>query len=371
MSDDSRDRAGLDEEQRRRRTGDGPPPPAGGVRLPWTAVPAHLRLAVERHLGDHVAEAVTQPGGFSPGVAARLRLAGGGRAFVKAVGPEPNPISPGVHRAEARVAAALPATAPAPRLLASFDEDGWVVLLFEDVEGRTPAQPWTAAELGLVLGAVADLAETLTPAPVAVPSAGERLAEEYQGWRRLAAGSGSLGADGLGADGPGSGGPGSRGLGSGGPGSRRPGEDGSDVAWARRHLDRLAELEAGWDRAVEGDTMAHADLRADNLLLTADGRVYVVDWPWACLAAPWFDLLGMLPSVAMQGGPPPAEVFDGHPVAAKADPDAVTAVLAAQTGYFLQRGSLPPPPGLPTLRAFQLAQGRQALAWLRQRTGWR
>ncbi|TQS21526.1 phosphotransferase [Microbispora hainanensis] len=371
MSDDSGEHAGLDEEERRRTGDDGPPPPAGGVRLPWTAVPAHLRLAVERHLGDRVAEAVTQPGGFSPGVAARLRLAGGGRAFVKAVGPEPNPISPGIHRAEARVAAALPATAPAPRLLASFDEDGWVVLLFEDVEGRTPAQPWTAAELGLVLGAVAELADTLTPAPVAVPPAGERFAKEFQGWRRLAAGSGGLGADGLGSGGLGSGGLGSGGLSLGRLGSGGLGGDGSDVAWARRHLDRLAELEAAWDRAAEGDTMAHADLRADNLLLTADGRVYVVDWPWACLAAPWFDLLGMLPSVVMQGGPPPAEVFDGHPVAAKADPDAVTAVLAAVTGYFLQRGSLPPPPGLPTLRAFQLAQGRPALAWLRQRTGWR
>nr|WP_189182346.1 aminoglycoside phosphotransferase family protein [Microbispora rosea] len=345
MSDDLRDHDGRDE-QERRPGDDGPPPPAAGVRLPWAAVPADLRRAVERHLGDRVIEAVTQPGGFSPGVAARLRLAGGGRAFVKAVGPEPNPISPGIHRAEARVAAALPATAPAPRLLASFDEDGWVVLLFEDVEGRAPAQPWTAAELDLVLGALAELAEALTPAPVAVPPAGERFAEEFQGWRRLAAG----------ADGPGSGG---------------LGGDGPDAAWARRHLDRLAELEAAWDRAVAGDTLAHADLRADNLLLTADGRVYVVDWPWACLAAPWFDLLGMLPSVVMQGGPPPAEVFDGHPVAARADPDAVTAVLAAVTGFFLQRGSLPPPPGLPTLRAFQLAQGRAALAWLRQRTGWR
>lgn len=341
MSDDSRDPGGQDEEERQRRGGeDGPPPPAGGVRLPWTAVPAHLRLAVETHLGDRVTEAVTQPGGFSPGVAARLRLAGGGRAFVKAVGPEPNPDSPGIHRAEARVAAALPSGVPAPRLLASFDEDGWVVLLFEDVEGRQPVQPWVPAELDLVLGAVARLADSLTPAPVAVPSAAERLREEFRGWRTLAAEPGGLTREVFGD-------------------------------WVPRHLDRLAELEAGWERAAEGDTLAHADLRADNLLLTADGGVVVVDWPWACLSTRWFDLLGMLPSVTMQGGPPPAGVFDRHPVAAKADADAVTAVLAAVTGYFLHRGSLPAPPGLPTLRAFQLAQGRVALAWLRQRTGWR
>ncbi|KAA9381975.1 aminoglycoside phosphotransferase family protein [Microbispora cellulosiformans] len=315
------------------------PPPAEGVRIPWSAVPEELRLAVERHLGDRVAEAVTQPGGFSPGVAARLRLAGGGRAFVKAVGPEPNPDSPAFHRAEARVAAALPAGVPAPRLLASFDQDGWVVLLFEDVEGRLPAQPWEPDELALVLGALARMAEALTPAPIRVPAAAERFGDEFRGWRRLAA-------------------------------------DGADLTgvldpWAVRHLPRLAELEEHWGEAAEGACLAHADMRADNLLLTGDGRVLVVDWPHACLAAPWFDLVGMLPSVTMQGGPPPAQVFDGHPVARNADPGAVTAVLAAITGYFLQRGLLPPPPGLPTLRAFQLAQGRVALTWLRQRTGWR
>ncbi|MEU8192759.1 aminoglycoside phosphotransferase family protein [Microbispora amethystogenes] len=314
------------------------PPPAEGVRIPWSAVPEELRLAVERHLGDRVAEAVTQPGGFSPGVAARLRLAGGGRAFVKAVGPEPNPDSPAFHRAEARVAAALPAGVPAPRLLASFDRDGWVVLLFEDVEGRLPAQPWDPDELALVLGALARMAEALTPAPIRVPAAAERFGDEFRGWRRLAA-------------------------------------DGADLTdaldpWAVRHLPRLAELEEHWGRAAEGACLAHADMRADNLLLTGDGRVLVVDWPHACLAAPWFDLVGMLPSVTMQGGPQPAQVFDGHPVARNADSGAVTAVLAAITGYFLQRGLLPPPPGLPTLRAFQLAQGRVALTWLRQRTGW-
>ncbi|WP_204018226.1 aminoglycoside phosphotransferase family protein [Sphaerimonospora thailandensis] len=315
------------------------PPPAEGVRIPWSAVPEDLRLAVERHLGDRVTEAVTQCGGFSPGVAARLRLAGGGRAFVKAVGPRPNPHSPGFHRAEARVAAALPADVPAPRLLASFDRDGWVVLLFEDVEGRMPAQPWVPGELSLVLDALAGLAEALTPAPVDVPSAAERFDDQFRGWRRLAAGDGDLAA--------------------------------ALDPWAVRHLPRLADLEESWGRVAEGATLAHADLRADNLLLTADSRVLVVDWPHACLAAPWFDLLGMLPSVTMQGGPPPATVFDDHPIAKHADPDAVTAVLAAMTGYFLQRGLLPPPPGLPTLRAFQLAQGRAALEWLRQRTGWR
>jgi hypothetical protein len=30
----------------------------------------------------------------------------------------------------------------------------------------------------------------------------------------------------------------------------------------------------------------------------------------------------------------------------------------------------PPPPGIPTVRAFQAAQGEVALAWLKERLGW-
>lgn len=315
-------------------------PPAGGVRLPWSAVPESLRHAVEAALGDRVVEAVTQPGGFSPGVAARLRLANGDRAFVKAVGPHPNPDSPGIHRAEARVAKALPRDAPVPRLLGSFDAGGWVVLLFEDVDGTTPVEPWDPAELNRVLTALADLATALTPTPIDAPAVADRFATGFQGWRQLAE-------------------------------SQRRGEHGAAGVdpWALRHLADLVVLEAGWGNAAAGTTLAHADLRADNLLLTED-RVVMVDWPWACVAAPWFDLLAMLPSIRMQGGPAPETLFERHPVTQNADPGAVTAVLAALAGFFVRQSLLPAPPGLPTLRAFQDAHGRAALQWLRTRTGW-
>ncbi|HET9559643.1 MAG TPA: aminoglycoside phosphotransferase family protein, partial [Actinomycetota bacterium] len=62
-------------------------PPATGERVDWADAPAWLRDEVEGRLGGRVAEAVTQPAGFSPGIAARLRLDDGRRAFVKAVGP--------------------------------------------------------------------------------------------------------------------------------------------------------------------------------------------------------------------------------------------------------------------------------------------
>ncbi|RJL32746.1 phosphotransferase [Bailinhaonella thermotolerans] len=311
--------------------------PARGERLPWERVPARIREAVEAHLGSPVAAAATQPGGFSPGAAVRLRLEDGRRAFAKAVGPELNPDSPDIYRSEARIAAALPASAPAPRLLASFDLDGWVALLFEDVEGHEPADPWEPGELDRVLDALAGLAESLTPSPVDAPTIGERMGGEFRGWRRLVA-------------------------------ARDAGED--DLAgldpWARDHLDELAARESLWAEAAAGDTLAHCDVRGDNILLTPD-RVVFVDWPWAALAAPWADLLLMLPSVAMQGGPAPAPVFDSHPVARGADPGSVTTVLTAMAGFLVRQSRQPAPPGLSTVRAFQAAQGVHALRWLRER----
>jgi aminoglycoside phosphotransferase len=299
-------------------------------------MPADVRSAVEDLLGDRVVQAVTQPGGFSPGVAARLRLAGGGRAFVKATGPHLNPESPGLHRAEARITGALPPSAPVPRLLGSLDQDGWVVLAFEDVAGAHPVQPWREDELRRVLAAATELAKALTPSPIEAPRLADALDETFHGWRRLA-------------------------------NAYRNDEDTLSWLdpWARENVDRLAALEGAWGGAAAGDTLLHNDMRADNILLTPD-RVVFVDWPWAAIGAPWVDLVGMTPSVLMQGGPALVPVIDEHVAALGADPAAVTAVLAALTGYFVYQGHQPPPPGLPTVRAFQRAQGDAALAWLRR-----
>jgi aminoglycoside phosphotransferase (APT) family kinase protein len=141
-------------------------------------------------------------------------------------------------------------------------------------------------------------------------------------------------------------------------------------AWSTRHLDRLADLEAEAPSAVAGDTLLHLDVRADNLLLTPE-RVLVVDWPHARVGAPWVDMVFFAPSVAMQGGPPPEELLARHPYARRAGTEALTAVVAAMAGFFTREGLQPAPPGLPTLRAFQAAQGDVARSWLARRTGWR
>jgi hypothetical protein len=68
-----------------------------------------------------------------------------------------------MHRREGTVAAALPATVPAPRLLDIYDDGDWVALAFKDVDGREPQLPWRSSELAAVLDALAGPARTLTP----------------------------------------------------------------------------------------------------------------------------------------------------------------------------------------------------------------
>lgn len=187
-------------------------PPATGVRHHWSGLPAPVREAVEDILGARVVQARSQSGGFSPGVAARVRLVDGRRAFVKAVSAEANPGSPDLHRAEARHTAALPPGVPAPRLLGSYDDGTHVALVLEDIDGRQPRVPWDAAELDRVLAAVGELGAVLTPAPIDAPAAADRKARMFSGWRALSAG----------------------------------GDTGRLDPWAARNLGLLAELESGW-----------------------------------------------------------------------------------------------------------------------------
>lgn len=308
--------------------------PARGVRIHWEALPTEFRAALEERLGAQVVEAVTQPSGFSPGLAARLRLADGRRVFVKAVHEMANPDTPGIHRHEATILARLPATVPAPRLLWTYDEAGWVALCLEDIDGRHPYEPWTDADLTLVIAAAKQMAKGLTPSPIEINrTAAYGFAKTINGWRVAL--------------------------------ERR--EERLEP-WVLRHLAELADLESRAPDASAGETLLNFDMRADNILISGD-RVYFVDWPWARIGAWWIDLLCMAPSVEMQGGPKCASFLERLELDDVAR-DAIDAIVCAMAGYFAVHALDPPPPGIPTVRAFQAAQGGFAVAWLRDRLGW-
>ena len=314
----------------------GPTGPAAGVHLPWAGVPGAVRTWAA-DLGGGPPESVRDlSGGFSPGATSVLEWPG--RAvFVKAVGAERNAESPEFHRREAVVSASLPLRPEFPRLLDVYDDGDWVALAFDAIDGRPPQHPWDGRELRAAVRALDALHASLTPNPVAsAPTAADRLQRLFSGWAELAA---------------------------------MPAPPAALDEWSGRNLERLAELEAAWREAVHGSTLLHCDVRADNLLVTKKGGVFV-DWPHACVGTPVFDLVAWAPSVVLEGGPAPEDLLALSESGSVLDRDALAVLVAAFSGFLVRHSLQPPPPGLPTLRTFQGAQGGVAVAWLRRLTGW-
>lgn len=302
-------------------------------RITVDDLPDAVRARLDEVLGAPVVEHVSHPGGFSPGTADKVTSADGTVAFVKAVHADLNPDSPGIHRAEARVMAALPDTIPVPRWIDGFELDGWVVLVEEYVPARHPVLPWTAATFAPVLDATLALADRLTPAPLPdLRTASEQARRMGNGWASLA------GAP---------------------PADLDP--------WIAARLDELAARVERSLAALDGDTLCHWDLRADNILLRDDGEVVFIDWPWALRGARWLDAVLLTSEFAVEGGTPAEtdaylRLIAGH---TNADPAAFVGALAWVAGFLTHRSRTPAPPGLPTLRAFQRRWADGLTAWLR------
>ncbi len=317
-------------------------PPAQGMRQQWLDIPQKIRDLTEEYLGAKVINTETQLGGFSPGVATRLHTVDNRWVFLKAIGTELNPTSVNFHRQEIKVNAVLPDNSLAPKLLWSYDDADdteWVVLLFDNIDGSNPKTPWSDNDLQRVMKAMSQLSEQLTSPTISypIPSAKDHFASRIHGWQRIKTGK-SINIEQL--------------------------DD-----WSKHHLDALCELEKEAPKAVEGQTLLHFDIRADNIVMT-DDAVWFVDWPHASIGAAWVDVVLFAPSVVMQGGLQPQDLIQLHPAFDDADPDAVTAAIVSMAGMFSYQSLLPAPPGLPTLREFQRALGETSRAWVAQRTGW-
>ena len=62
---------------------------------------------------------------------------------------------------------------PVPRLIGTAEYGPWFALIIDDLTGHQPAIPWRDTDLDLVLAALGQLVESLTPAPVEVPGIAE------------------------------------------------------------------------------------------------------------------------------------------------------------------------------------------------------
>lgn len=128
-------------------------------------------------------------------------------------------------------------------------------------------------------------------------------------------------------------------------------------AWLDAALPELVAAAASAE--LGGDALVHADVRSDNLCVR-DGQALFVDWNWASIGNPLFDLAAWLPSLAGEGGPPPEHFLPGD------DGAAYAALLA---GFFCARAGRPAPPKLPKLRVLQRLQAEPALQWAARALG--
>jgi aminoglycoside phosphotransferase len=286
-------------------------------------------------VGASIVSAQSPPGGFTPGVAARLLLADGRRCFVKAASASYGDWVLAAYRHEASVNVHLPSSVPAPRMWTHIDDGDWVCLIFDDVAGRFPSPSWEGDDLTRVLDALDRSARALTPNPMPDAATVREAFAAVLGvaWERLREDPALPDAD----------------------------------PWAAEHLPALIALEPRWADGVDGQTLLHLDLRLDNILLTPT-EVMFVDWAWPAVGAPWLDLACFLPTVAGRTiDHDPDAVFLSRAAAREAPPAAVDAFLVALAGYWRTNSLLPVPSYAPQLRMEQQLAADGAIRWLRAR----
>ncbi|MCQ8187051.1 phosphotransferase [Streptomyces rugosispiralis] len=306
----------------------GLPEATGSRRLDWAALPREVTARIERLLGSPVAHAISQRGGFSEGLAARVRLENGKGAFIKAADSVMAPAVADFHRREITVSQRLPREVPAPRLLDAYDDGTWVVLAFEEIVGYLPAQPWQREELDRVLAAVTDMAEVLTPSPV-----NEAILSKPRlgGWLAMA------------------------------DDAAVRGKVGELSPWAAHHFDQLAALEE--NASLDGATLLHGDLYPFNIMLTAD-RVFVVDWPHAWIGPRHCDAVTLMSSASLSGVDP-RPIARNHPLTRDLDPARINEMLALHAGFLLRTAAAAGPAADPNIVAMMTALGLASLRWLR------
>jgi phosphotransferase family enzyme len=297
-------------------------------RLDWLLLPPELRRRVEDLLGSPVVESHSAGSGYTPGCASLLVGADGRRVFVKAASRKAQRPFADAYAQEIANLRRLPEGLPVPRLLWSHQDDLWVLLALEAVDGANPVRPWEARELGDCLDALEALAERLTPPPMPLSSFAEDFAGFVDGWEHV----------------------------------RRTAPD-----WP--HLEEAAALAARVGEVTRGNTLVHTDARDDNFLLSGRGAV-LCDWNFPVRGAPWIDTVCLLMTAYGDGVDADALLAD-RALTRDVDDEHVDVLLALLCGYFLERRDQPAPYSSPLLRRHQDWCAEASWAWLADRRGWR
>jgi hypothetical protein len=316
---------------------------AAGVRQRYEQLPPAVHRWVEAQLGGSVVAVQNKVGGFSPGVAAVVSDRLGHEIFVKGMGSDVNPGAIGFYAREAEKGLRLPVVdgivAPLAAAQLEVDAATFQLIAFPSLPGATPRHPWRQPELTVVLDALHRLSRRLTPSPWPASTADQGLLAFFDGWQTIAAGTDH-------------------------PWRNDP--------WVRPRLSRFVDVEQDVLAALPGETLAHVDLRADNIIRTAD-HVWFVDWAHAQNCASWVDAALLLGDVIGSradrgdgGSIDVAEVIRQHPSLRTGTHRMVWGLQLCLAGAMHAMSCQPDPPGLPTIRGWQGRTGETLLGWCRR-----
>jgi thiamine kinase-like enzyme len=255
-------------------------------------------------------------GGYSTADRFTVALHDGERVFVKSAEEEN---LAGWIRREHEVYAALQGHSFMPALV-GFDDDGTrPVLVMEDLSDADWAPRWDDARVQAVLDASDELASAAPPPNT--HDVRETFADLWGRWEIVQRDRAPFLSLGL-----------------------------RDAAWLDRALPEI--LDAVEHAPIAGADVCHLDLRSDNMCFRGD-RLVLVDWNWTSLANRRADVGAWLPSLHLEGGPPPWEVLPG-----------IGEIAAWIAGVWAAVAGTPPPPTAPEVRALQKAQLAVALDWV-------
>jgi hypothetical protein len=207
-------------------------------RIGWEQLPSGARNAVEARIGP-VLSAATVGDGQNSAIATVLHTQGE-LLFLKGLRTDQR----GVLSQQREAAINPHVRAVSPELRWRIVSDGWDLLCFAHVDGRSADFRPGSADLPRLVAAMQRLAESPCPnlPPVYFRSAEQRWAELIED-------------------------PAARGL-------------------------------------LVGDTILHTDYNPSNVLVTADGNVQIIDWAWPTKGAAWLDPANLVPRLIACGHTP-------------------------------------------------------------------
>jgi hypothetical protein len=271
-----------------------------------------LRHRIERLLGQAVQSCRPVQGGYTPAI--RLLCGTSNASFFVKGGA--TPLTSQWVRREIQVYNRVSGSF-VPDLIAWEDHESEPILIIEDLSAHHWPPPWSERQVDLVLAQVDAMHNT----PAELAPYAEVYRERGPNWRAVALDPEPFLSLGMASE-----------------------------RWLRAALPLLLQYEA--QCSTEGDSLAHWDLRSDNICIT-ERRAVFVDWNLACMSNPKLDLGFWLPSLAHEGGPEPETILPHAPD-----------VAAWVSGFFAARAGLPTIPDAPHVRLVQRQQLGTALPWV-------